>query len=69
MLDYSSYEDDLIADFFLGSGTTAIQAHIMKRRVVGFEKNFDAFQHLIAQFEGNSSEVVAKGRTARVTSA
>ena len=55
MLGYSSYDDDLIADFFLGSGTTAIQAHAMKRRVVGFEKNSDAFQYLIAQFEGNRS--------------
>jgi site-specific DNA-methyltransferase (adenine-specific) len=69
MLAYSSYDNDLVADFFLGSGTTAIQAHTMKRRVIGFEKNSDAFQYLITQFEGNSSEVVTKGRTARVTSA
>jgi DNA modification methylase len=48
MLGYSSYDDDLIADFFLGSGTTAIQAQTMKRRVIGFEKNSEAFQHLIA---------------------
>jgi DNA modification methylase len=39
MLAYSSHENDVIADFFLGSGTTAFQAHTMKRRVIGFEKN------------------------------
>jgi DNA modification methylase len=52
MLDYSSCDDDLVADFFLGSGTTAIQASHMQRRVIGFEKNSEAFQHIIAQLEG-----------------
>ena len=56
MLAYSSHESDLITDFFLGSGTTAIQAHTMKRRVIGFEKNPDAFQHIIAQLEGKRSD-------------
>jgi len=56
MLAYSSYDNDLVADFFLGSGTTAIQAHDMKRRVVGFEKNFEAFQHLIACFPLSTSQ-------------
>ena len=68
MLGYSSYENDFIADFFLGSGTTAIQAHHMKRRVVGFEKNSDAFQHLIAQLEENRLEVGTHDRTAGVLS-
>jgi len=69
MLAYSSHEHDLIADFFLGSGTTAIQAHTMERRVIGFEKNPDAFRHLIAQFEGNRSDAMAQDGTAMVTSA
>jgi DNA modification methylase len=69
MLVYSSYDNDLVADFFLGNGTTAIQAQTMQRRVIGFEKNAEAFQHLIAQLEENSSEVVAKARTAVVLSA
>src|SRR5215467_1333559 len=69
ILAYSSYDDDLVADFFLGSGTTAIQASHMKRRVVGFEKNSEAFQHLIAQFEENSSRGMTHDSTARVTSA
>ena len=69
MLAYSSYDDDLIADFFLGSGTTAIQAHHMKRRVVGFEKNADAFQHLIAHIEENGSEVMTHDSTTGVPSA
>jgi hypothetical protein len=41
----------------------------MKRRVIGFEKNSDAFQHLIASLEGNSSDVVVKDGTALVTRA
>jgi site-specific DNA-methyltransferase (adenine-specific) len=69
MVAYSSYEHDLIADFFLGSGTTAIQAQNMARRVIGFEKNPDAFRHLIAELEGPRSDVVPKDGTAMVTSA
>jgi DNA modification methylase len=53
MLAYSSYENDVVADFFLGSGTTAIQAHTMQRQVVGFEKNPQAFQHIVDQLEDN----------------
>jgi site-specific DNA-methyltransferase (adenine-specific) len=68
MLAYSSRDNDLIADFFLGSGTTAIQAHTMKKRVVGFEKNSDAFQHLIAQLEGTRSDGVTKARSTMITS-
>jgi site-specific DNA-methyltransferase (adenine-specific) len=49
MLAYSSNESDRVADFFLGSGTTAIQAYHMKRLVVGFEQNPNAFQHIITQ--------------------
>jgi site-specific DNA-methyltransferase (adenine-specific) len=38
-LKYSSRENDLVMDPFLGSGTTAVKAIGMRRRFVGFEKN------------------------------
>lgn len=38
--DYSK-EGDLIADFFSGSGTTAIACHNLKRRFICVEKDFD----------------------------
>jgi DNA modification methylase len=56
ILAYSSHENNVVADFFLGSGTTAIQAHTMKRQVIGFEKNPKAFQHIIDQLEDKRSE-------------
>jgi site-specific DNA-methyltransferase (adenine-specific) len=51
MLAYSSNENDLVADFFLGSGTVPIQAWDMNRRVIGFEKNLLAFQHSVSQLK------------------
>jgi site-specific DNA-methyltransferase (adenine-specific) len=53
MLAYSSHENDLVADFFLGSGTTAFQAQALQRCVIGFEKNPEAFQHIIDQLGDN----------------
>lgn len=37
ILDVASEPDDVVLDFFLGSGTTAAVAHKMKRRWVGIE--------------------------------
>jgi site-specific DNA-methyltransferase (adenine-specific) len=68
ILDYSSNENDLIADFFIGSGTTAIQAYRMKRRVIGFEKNPEAFQYLTARLEGTRADDVTKARGNTVSS-
>ena len=59
ILSYSSQENDLVADFFLGNGTTAIQAHRMNRRVIGFEKNPEAFKHIIAQLKMAERDAVA----------
>jgi adenine-specific DNA-methyltransferase len=49
MLAYSSRENDLVADFFLGSGTTVFQAQALQRCVIGFEQHPDAFRHITAQ--------------------
>ncbi|UWV79441.1 site-specific DNA-methyltransferase [Mycoplasmopsis felis] len=38
ILNSSTKENDLILDFFLGSGTTAAVAHKMNRRYIGIEQ-------------------------------
>ena len=43
ILQYSSYEGDLVADFFLGGFNTAKAAIGLNRRITGFEINRKAF--------------------------
>lgn len=38
IIDLSTKEDDIVMDFFLGSGTTTAVAHKMKRRYVGIDQ-------------------------------
>ena len=38
IIELSTNEDDLVLDFFLGSGTTAAVAHKMKRRYIGIDQ-------------------------------
>lgn len=38
IIDLSTKENDIVLDFFLGSGTTAAVAHKMKRRYVGIDQ-------------------------------
>jgi len=38
IIDLSTKEDDIVLDFFLGSGTTTAVAHKMKRRYVGIDQ-------------------------------
>ena len=38
IIEYASKEDDIILDFFLGSGTTAAVAHKLNRRYIGIEQ-------------------------------
>jgi adenine-specific DNA-methyltransferase len=38
IIEYSTNEDDIVLDFFLGSGTTASTAHIMHRQYIGIEQ-------------------------------
>jgi site-specific DNA-methyltransferase (adenine-specific) len=45
IIQYSSNEGDQLADFFLGGFSTAKIAIGLKRRIVGFEINRDAFNH------------------------
>lgn len=44
MIDLGSSPGDLIVDFFLGSGSTLVEARQMGRRGFGFEKNPIAYQ-------------------------
>jgi site-specific DNA-methyltransferase (adenine-specific) len=48
---YSSRENDLVADFFLGGFSTAVSAIGLNRRVVGFEINAKAFRFGIKQVQ------------------
>lgn len=38
LISFSTNENDLVLDFFIGSGTTAAVAHKMKRRYIGIEQ-------------------------------
>lgn len=38
ILEISTQENDLVLDFFAGSGTTCAVAHKMKRRYIGIEQ-------------------------------
>jgi site-specific DNA-methyltransferase (adenine-specific) len=43
LIQYSSNENDLVCDFFMGNFTTAFVALKMGRQICGFEKNQEAF--------------------------
>ncbi|HET7813520.1 MAG TPA: site-specific DNA-methyltransferase [Candidatus Baltobacteraceae bacterium] len=51
MIAYSSDPGDLVADFFMGGGSTAVAALGMNRRFVGFEKSRGAFNKCVARLE------------------
>lgn len=38
-IDNSTKENDIVADFFLGSGTTCVAAKDLNRQYIGFENN------------------------------
>jgi site-specific DNA-methyltransferase (adenine-specific) len=51
IIQYSSNEDDLVCDFFLGGFSTAQVAIGMNRRIVGFEKSKEIYEHHIRKIE------------------
>jgi site-specific DNA-methyltransferase (adenine-specific) len=51
IMQYSSNENDLVADFFLGGFNTAKVAIGLKRRIVGFELNKISYEHHIREIE------------------
>ena len=51
MIRYSSNIDDVVCDFFLGGGTTAIVAHKLARRVCGFELNPASYKLVCERME------------------
>lgn len=51
MMQYSSNEDDLICDFFLGSFSTAKVAKGLNRNAIGFEVSEAAFKHQMLEVE------------------
>lgn len=45
MINYSSYKDDLVCDFFMGSFTTAESSLRLGRKVIGFELNKESYDY------------------------
>jgi site-specific DNA-methyltransferase (adenine-specific) len=52
MIQYSSNENDLVCDFFLGSFSTIKVALGLKRRAVGFEKSKKIFKYQKKEIKG-----------------
>ncbi|MCY4445326.1 MAG: site-specific DNA-methyltransferase [Rhodobacteraceae bacterium] len=50
LIQYSSHEDDLVCDLFLGSFSTAKVAKGLNRKAVGFEMSKTAFDYQIQEF-------------------
>jgi len=63
LIKNSSKEDDIVADFFLGSGTTCVAAKELGRRYIGFE--IDEEYYKIAKDRLNG--VTANGQTSMFT--
>ncbi|MDR0733587.1 MAG: site-specific DNA-methyltransferase [Dysgonamonadaceae bacterium] len=61
MILYSSNENDLICDFFLGSFSTAKVAIGLGRRACGFELNKNAFDYQIKEIEKIKSGELLSG--------
>jgi len=51
IIQYSSHENDLIADFFLGGFSTARIALGLKRRIAGFEINRRSFNYHLKELQ------------------
>jgi site-specific DNA-methyltransferase (adenine-specific) len=51
IIEYSSNVDNLVADFFLGGFSTARVAIGLKRRIIGFEINHNAFIHNLQELK------------------
>lgn len=51
IIQYSSNENDLVCDFFLGGFSTVKVAKGLNRRIAGFEINSNAFQSLAREVE------------------
>ncbi|MDR1652130.1 MAG: site-specific DNA-methyltransferase [Prevotellaceae bacterium] len=63
MILYSSNENNIVCDFFLGSFSTAKVAIGLGRRACGFELNNTAFDYQISEIEKiKSGELIAKLR-------
>lgn len=56
-LEKGSKEGDLIADFFSGSGTTAVACHNMKRRFICIEKDAEYWQASVKRLEEHQRQL------------
>ncbi len=53
LIELTSRENQIVLDPFMGSGTTAVAAKLLKRRFIGFETNNDFHQKSLARIEEN----------------
>lgn len=51
IIQYSSNENDVVCDFFMGNFTIAYVSLELGRRVIGFELNANAFEHHMAKIK------------------
>ena len=49
-IQYSSNEDDVVCDFFLGNFTTAFVAKSLGRKFTGFEINSNSYNHFMPAY-------------------
>lgn len=54
---FDDYSDDLVADFFLGGGTTAVVAQKLGRRFLGCDISEKACEITVKKLEGKKEEV------------
>ena len=51
MIQYSSNENDIVCDFFLGNFTTAFAAKSLRRKFTGFEINSNSYNHFMPVYD------------------
>lgn len=51
IIEYASNKDDVVCDFFLGNFTTAYVSLKMGRKIIGFEKNKNAYDYHIEKIK------------------
>ena len=59
ILAYSSVEDDIVCDPFLGSGQVAVLSKMMKRRYIGFEINKEYYDFAKARLDSGQYRLKA----------
>lgn len=51
VIEFTSNEDDMVMDYFLGSGTTTAVAHKLKRKWIGVESGEQFYSHILPRMK------------------